>query len=92
MRNVRLIMMAAPLVRSQSNTLLLLTKAMAKFVDVSPAGLAAAACSRVYRARPVVHILRRGYLTCTSFGFSHMLCTAWYPSQLGLAPHTPNRT
>ena len=33
-RNLKILMMAAPLVRSQSNTLLLLTKAMAKFVDV----------------------------------------------------------
>ena len=35
-RNLKILMMAAPLVRSQSNTLLLLTKAMAKFVDVRP--------------------------------------------------------
>ena len=32
-------MLAAPIVRTQSNTLLLLTKAMAKFVDVRPARL-----------------------------------------------------
>ena len=29
-------MLAVPIVRTQSNTLLLLTKAMAKFVDVRP--------------------------------------------------------
>ena len=39
MRNVRVLMLAAPIVRTQSNTLLLLTKAMAKFVDVRPCSL-----------------------------------------------------
>ena len=52
LRSVRVLMLAAPIIRTQSNTLLLLTKAMAKFVDVRPL-LAACGDSRSPTARPL---------------------------------------